>query len=117
MATITPTLLTGSGQRTVTQTTLTASDTFTYKPGTGQILILRNGTGGALTPVIDGAGGTTAGAPGIGSIDVSSGYSVGSVAAAAVKAIPLDTISAYLQGTIAVTGGTGISAILLNPQA
>lgn len=116
MATIVPTLMTGSGQRTVTQTTLTSSDTFVYKPGTGQVLILRNGTAGSLSPVIDGADGTTVGVKGIGNIDVSGGYAVGSIAASVVKAIPLDTISAYLQGVIAVTGGTGISAILLNPK-
>jgi hypothetical protein len=35
MATITETLLTGTGDRTATKTTLAASDTFTYRPGTG----------------------------------------------------------------------------------
>lgn len=112
MATIAQTLLTGSGQRTVTETTLGASDTFTYRPNTGQVLTLRNATGGALTPVIDGDGGTTVPVSGIGSVDVSSGYSVGSIAAGVVKAIPLDTIAEYLRGTIAVTGGTGIVATL-----
>lgn len=113
MATIAQTLMTGTGQRTVTETTLTSSDTFTYVEGSGQILILKNGTGGALTPVIDGNGGTNVAVAGIGSVDVSAGYSVGSVAAGVSKAIPLDTIKEYLRGTIAVTGGTGITATLL----
>ena len=113
MAEITQTLLTGSGQRTVAETTLGASDTLTYRPNTGQVLILRNATAGALTPVIDGDGGTTVPVPGLGAVDVSSGYAVGSIAAGVTKAIPLDTIAAYLRGTVALTGGTGIVASLL----
>ncbi|WYK06457.1 hypothetical protein DWF04_022740 [Cereibacter sphaeroides f. sp. denitrificans] len=114
MATITPTLMTGPGQRAMVETTLTSSNVFVYAPGTGQILILRNATAGALTPVIDGDGGTTFPVPGIGNVDVSGGYSVGSVAAGAVRAIPLDTISAYLQGAINISGATGMVASLLN---
>lgn len=113
MATIVATSIQGAGKRAVTQTTMTASDTFTYKSGQGQILILRNGTAGSLTPVIDGAGSTTFPVQGIGSVDVSTGYSVGSIAAGAQVAIPLDTIRAYLVGVIAITGGTGLSASLL----
>lgn len=114
MATLTPTLTTGSGARAATENTLTASDTFAYLPTQGQILVLRNGTGGALTVTIDGDGGATVPVAGVGNVDVSAGYSTGEIAAGAVVAIPLDSISQYLQGTIAMTGGTGISAILLN---
>lgn len=113
MATIAATNMQGSGVRTVTETTLTASDTFTFNAGSNPILVLRNGTGGSLTVTIDGSGGTTVPVAGLGNVDVSSGYSTGSIAAGVVKAIPLNTISAYLQGTIAVTGGTGILATLL----
>lgn len=113
MATIVATSMQGAGKRAVTVTTMTASDTFTYNPGQGQILILRNGTAGALTPIIDGAGATTIPVQGIGSVDVSTGYSVGAIAAGAQVAIPLDTIRAYLVGVIAITGGTGLSASLL----
>lgn len=111
MGTILPTATSGSGKRTLVETTLTASDTFAYR--TGQILCLRNPTAGALTPVIDGAGGTTVPVTGVGSVDVSAGYSVGSIAAGAAVAIPLDSIKAYLRGTIAVTGGTGLIATLI----
>jgi len=48
MATIVPTLMTGSGQRTLAPTIMKASNTFVYKPGTGQILMLRNGTAARL---------------------------------------------------------------------
>mgnify|MGYP003630882557 CR=1 FL=1 len=101
------------GAKAVVETTLTSSDTFTYNRVWGQLLILRNPTAGALTPVIDGDESTTAKAPGAPSFDVSSGYSVGSIAAGAVVSIDLDSISAYLSGTIAVTGGTGLIASLL----
>lgn len=114
MATVTATDMTGSGQRTVTEVTLTGtSDTFTYNSGKEAVLIMRNDTAGALSPVIDGDGGTTVQVRGIGSVDVSSGYSVGSIAAGAVKAIPLDSIREYLQGTIAITSGTGLVCQLL----
>jgi len=115
MATIAATSMGGSGARAVTQTTLTGTaDTFTYNPTAGQILILFNDTAGSLSPVIDGNGATTIAVAGVGSVDVSTGYAVGSIAAGATKAIPLDTIKAYLAGTIAITSGTGLVASLLS---
>ena len=112
MATVTPTSMTGSGKRTLAMTTLSSSDTFAFAPHVNMILSLRNATAGALTPVIDGDGGTTVGVSGVGNVDVSAGYSVGSIAAGAAVTIPLDSIAQYLQGTIALTGGTGIIATL-----
>lgn len=112
MATITRTNVAGAGRKTVTETTLTGTaDTFSY--GTGDRLIMRNPTAGALSPVIDGDGGTTVAVAGVGSIDVSGGYAVGSIAAGAMVTIDLDTIAAYLRGTIAITGGTGLVASIL----
>lgn len=114
MAVIAQTLLTGSLARVVTETTLGASDTLVYNAGRNQVLVLRNASGGALTPNIDGDGGTTVPVAGAGSVDVSGGYSLASVANAAVVAIPMDTISAYLAGTITVTGGDGMVATLVS---
>lgn len=113
MATIVPTSVQGSGVRTVTRTTLTASDTFTYNANGKAVLILDNVTAGALTVTIDGADGTTVPVAGIGPISVAAGYSTGAIAAAACVAIPLDSIDQYLKGVIAVTGGTGIKATLI----
>ena len=113
MATITATSMQGLGGRVVTRTTMTASDTFTYNPNARAVLLLDNITAGPLTVTIDGNGGTTVPVAGIGNVDVSSGFSTASIAAAATLAIPLDAISAYLQGTITLTGGTGIRATLL----
>jgi len=114
MATIIATNAQASGTIAVTETTLTGTaDTFTYKGSVNQLLILRNATAGALTPVIDGAGTTTIAIQGVGSIDLSAGYSVGSIAAGAVKCIYTDTISKYLVGAIAITGGTGLVATLI----
>lgn len=112
MATIVRTNVSGAGRKTVTETTLTGTaDTFTY--GTGDRLIMRNPTGGALTPTIDGADGTTVAVPGVGDVSVASGYAVGSIAAGAMVTIDLDTIAAYLQGAIAITGGTGLVCSIL----
>lgn len=103
----------GAGAHTLTSTTLGASDTFTYNPGKNPILVLDNVTGGALTPNLDGSSGTTVPVKGVGDVSVASGYTVPSIAAGARVAIALNTISAYLNGTIALTGGTGIKAQLL----
>ncbi|WP_444668411.1 hypothetical protein [Cereibacter changlensis] len=114
MATLAATSLAGPGQRSAAETTLTASNSFTYLPGAGQILVLRNPTGAAVSPVLDGADGTVVPVPGIGNVDVSAGYAVGAIPAGGVKVIPLDTISAYLQGAIGLTGA-GLVALLLTP--
>jgi len=114
MATITATSVKGGGVVTIAETTLTGTlDTFTYKSGINQTLVFRNATAGALTPVLDGAGATTVTVDGIGSIDVSAGFSIGSIAAGAVKSISTQSIYEYLKGTIAITGGTGLVCTLL----
>lgn len=115
MATIAPTLMTGSGERDLVETVLDdSSDTFVYVASRNPVLIMRNETGGALTPNIDGDGGTTVGVSGVGDVDIAGGYDVPSIADGEAIAIPLKTISAYLQGTIAITGGTGLTCSLLH---
>jgi hypothetical protein len=114
MAVIAETLMTGTGSRTLTVTTLSSSDTLVYKQGAGQVLVLDNVTGGALTPLIDGAAGTNVSVPGVGLVSVAAGYTVPSIGAGARAAIPLDSISAFLQGVVTVTGGSGIKAVLLS---
>lgn len=114
MATIVATNVSGAGTVSVTETTLTGTlDTFTYREGVKQTLVLRNATAGALTPVIDGAGTTTISIDGVGTIDLSAGYSVGSIVAGAVKSIRTESIGKYCVGVIAITGGTGLVATLL----
>ena len=113
MAVITATQITGSGSRVVAETTLGASDTLVYNPSRRAILELRNPTAGALVPNIKGAAGTTLSFPGLPSVSVTAGYTFPSIAAGASVAVPLDTISAYLQGVVTVTLGTGLVARLL----
>lgn len=114
MATITQTSIADKiGAFAVTETTLTASDTLTYAPGTNQRLTLRNPTGAAINVVIDGAGSTTITPNGYGqTLDVSTGYTI-NVPAGGMKCVNLDKISAFLQGAVAVTGGTGGFASLV----
>jgi hypothetical protein len=116
MATIAKTSMGGQGSRAITRTTLTASDTFTYSEGNGEILVFQNDTAGALTLTIDGDGANAAfPVAGVGTINLSTGFSTGSVPAGELRAIPLDTIKEYLRGTIAVTGGSGAKAYILTP--
>jgi len=114
MATIVATNANQNGTVAVTETTLTGTlDTFTYRNGVKQTLILRNPTAGAISPVIDGSGATTLGVEGVGIIDISTGFAVGSIAAGAVKSIRTDSIARYLAGTIAITSGTDLVATLI----
>lgn len=114
MAVITPTkIASGAGRVTLSVTTLGASDTFVYTNGVTRYLLLRNGTAGALTPIIDGDGAVSEYLPGVGSVSTSSGYSVGSIAAGATVTVDLDAIRSYLKGVITITGGVGISASVL----
>ena len=101
----------GSGARTVSVLTATASDTITYQAG--DILMIDNGTAGALTPNIKGAAGTTYPVPGLGDVSVTAGFTLASIPAGTKVAIPLDTIRAYLQGVITITGATGAKLLLL----
>lgn len=111
MPLIVATSMQGTGQRALTETTCTASDTITYEAG--DILIFRNPTGGSLSPIIDGAAGSTWPVDGLGDVNISAGYAVGAIAAGQARVIPLDTIRAYLQGVITITGATGLVASML----
>lgn len=115
MAVIAATTGGGSGVRTVTETTLGASDTFVYNKGTGQQLQLRNITGGGLTVTITGSLSVLTTIPGGGTVAYQSGYSTGAIAATTGHVIiPLDSIPDYLNGTVTVTGGTGIRASIIS---
>lgn len=95
----------------LTRTSLGASDTLTnYVSGTGQWLILDNTTASPVDVTIDGSGGTTISPEGYGgTVSVASGKII-TVPASKTYAVKLDAIAAFLQGTVAVTGGTGVIA-------
>ena len=117
MATLNPTSLSAAGAilPSATTLTLTASDTFTYSAGVPATLVLYNATAGALTPNIDGADGTTVTVPDTGAtFSVATGFTFPSIAAGAYALVRLETIKAYLQGSITMTGGLGIKAILIS---
>lgn len=114
MAAIASIVATGQiGTFAATEATLTASDTITIAPGKEQILLLRNGTGGALTATVDGDAGTTANIPGLGSVSVAAGYAI-TLAAGESKAVRLSSISLYCQGTVYITGAAGLKATLFD---
>ena len=114
MPLITPTNMNQAGAITPTVITLNGTDdSFAYNATRNPVLILDNVSGGALTPIIDGAGGTTVpvtGAPD--GLDVSAGFAVGSIPAGEKRAIALNSIKAFLTGAISITGGTAIEAVL-----
>lgn len=51
---------------------------------------------------------------GVGTIDLTNGYSVGAIAAGAAATIKLSTIDQYLSGTVAINSGSGLVATLLH---
>jgi formyltetrahydrofolate synthetase len=115
MAVIVATAMTGPGVRVLTETTMTASDTLAYDTGRpNSVLVLRNPTGGALSPTITGSLASAAIAvPGFGTVSAAAGLAVGSIAAGAARVIPLDSINLYLVGTVTITAGTGLVASFL----
>ena len=112
MATITTDGISGFGAKTLTGVTLTASDSFVLSRGKNQTLIIQNDTGAAITPNIVGDLADTVSVSGVGSVDVSSGYDVPSIADGEAVAIPLDSIYRYLDGEITMTGADGATAYL-----
>ena len=113
MAVITPSSITGSGQKAVTVTTLGASDTFVYNAAAKAVLYLNNITAGALTPLILGDAATEQSCAGVLPIDTSTGLTLTSIGIGDTVAIPLDSINGYLKGAITITGGDGIEVSLL----
>ncbi|WDA11678.1 hypothetical protein [Paracoccus marcusii] len=111
MANIIKTSVGGAGTRPVTEIVLTATNDLTYEPGAGHVLILRNPTAASIDCVLRGADSTTVNFPGAPFISVAGGYST-PVPAGAVRAIPLDTVAAYLKGPVTVTGA-GLVAVLM----
>lgn len=113
MAILTNLDATASGYFAATPQTLTVADVLVYESTKKQLLVLNNVTAGSLTVTIDGADGATVSVPGLGTVSVSSGLAV-TLAAGDVKAVVLTSIRHYLQGAVAITGGTGIKAQIFN---
>lgn len=116
MAVLTQSTKAGANTNPQTVNILTSSDTFTYFPGTKQELWLFNGTAGTVAAAtITGSAAGSLAAPGGGTVNYGAGRAVGSLAVGAVTMINLDDIANYLKGTITITGGTGLTAILTAP--
>lgn len=114
MATIINTSKNLLGPFAAPKTTLSAADVLTYVPGAAQELIMFNPTAAAVTVTIDGALGTTVAVPGAGAttFSVAAGLSV-TVPIGDFVVVRLDTVPAYLSGVVAVTGGTGVVASII----
>lgn len=113
MGTITKTII-DTQNKALSETTLTASDTLAYDATTNQIVTLRNPTAGAITPTIKGSLAGTVAFDGYGSVDLSAGLSLGSIAAGAHKVISLNKLDLWLKGNVTVTGGTGLVATFMS---
>lgn len=116
MAVITQTLgvSTSAAPINPTRTTLTASDTLTYVVGAGQYLSLDNTTASPVVVTLTGsAPSASIPVPRLGNVSATGGKAV-TVPASGETVIRLDSIGAYLDGsgTVTVTGGTGLVAIL-----
>lgn len=114
MALIAETSINQAGPFTPTKTVLSAADTLVYTANSGQMLVCYNITGVDVNVTIDGSAGTTVTVPGTGgtTLSVAAGLVV-TVPANGFKVVSLDKVSAYAQGTVAVTGGVGVIAAIL----
>ena len=112
MATIASTNSRQVGVFTPTTTTLTSSDVLPYDSAKTQLLVLSNQTAGSITATIDGADGTSVTVDGLGSVSVASGLAI-TIPQNEIRMVRLQSIRNYLQGVVAVTGGTGLRAQLL----
>jgi D-aminopeptidase len=112
MALIAETLVQGAAAKTVTTTTLTASDTLVYRQGAGQLLFIHNGTGGSLSIVVNDPDVTSVQVNGVGTVSTSAGVPM-TVAAGARAVLDLDKLNQRWVGTVNVTAGTGATASLL----
>lgn len=109
----------GPGARALVPNTLTSSDTFVYKPGAGQVLMLRNTTAGGLTPNLVGSAPVSEAVARGGAVNYAAGLTLASIpATTGFVEIPLDTIAGYLAGSgvVTVTGGLGLTAYLRDPS-
>ena len=113
MATLTESTGTGIGVFTPTTGTLTSSDTLVYSSSKRQLLLLDNTSGGSLTATIDGDGGTTVSVDGYGSVSVASGLAI-VVPNNEKRAVVLNTIRHYLQGTVTISGASGLKYNLIS---
>lgn len=113
MAVIAATSLKTSGVMTITETTLTAADSLVYNESKRPVLTLRNTTASPVVVTIDGSTVTTVAIPGTAeTFDAASGKAI-TVPANGHQAVKLYDIREFLKGTVAVTGGTGCVAVLL----
>lgn len=113
MAVITEVTVTGVNTPvTATRTILSAADTLVYSSGANQKLVLFNTTASPVVVTVDGSAGTTIAPTGMGQdVSVAAGIAI-TVGSSATVVVSLDKISAYCQGTVAVTGGVGVTAHL-----
>ncbi|MNQ15158.1 hypothetical protein D3C85_281230 [compost metagenome] len=93
------------GSFVVSPTLTTGADTFVYKQSAKQVLFIKNDSASPAAIVVDGADGTTIDPGVIGAtINVAPGYTI-TVPAGQIHCVLLSKIRAFLNGTIAVTGG------------
>ena len=116
MATLSNTSLQVAGPFNPTKTILGASDVITFTSSTNQMLLMYNITASPVVVTLDGASGTTVSLASLGlgstTASVASGLAI-TVPADGFTVVRLDTVSAYCNGVVALTGGTGIIASII----
>jgi len=94
----------------IAETILGASDTLEFARDKRMTLILRNTSGGALTPTLDGSDDAPVFVPGLGFVNIANGYTLPSVADGDVVAINLDSIKEFCKGALTITGADAMTA-------
>lgn len=91
-------------------TVLDASDQFIYQPSGQQVMLLRNPTASAISPVLTGNNvSSTFKVPTVGTLYLTEGFEVGDIEAGQTVAIPLDTVRHWIAGERSfINNGAGL---------
>ena len=101
----------------VPSTTIAGTVSLAYRAGIGQVLVIDNKSASAISPRITGRQATSVDVKGLGDVELSGGYSVGSIAAGAAVAIKLDNVRHWLTGQIELSGASGAVAYVTTLDA
>lgn len=113
MADLLQTTLKVKGATDVVLNLLDDNETFVYQPDGNQVMIIHNVTGSAISPLLMGDAASAAfKVQGIGTIDLTGGYAVGSIEAGEAVTIPLESVRHWIAGISSIVNAAGATCII-----
>lgn len=98
-------------------TTITSTVALAYRRGANQVLVIDNKSASPISPRLTGRSAPSdLDVSGVGDIDLSGGLSLGTIAAGAVAAVPLDSVYRWLDGQVELSSAVGAVAFVTTPE-